>query len=129
MENKKPKILHFEDESLFREICRLRFLGNNFDYKGFGTYENFLEIVVGEKPDLIICDILIPGINGYEAIKMLKADERTKNIPFIFLTNLSTEQEVQKGLEMGASKYLYKQQFSPDGIVEEIKEILEKQKN
>ena len=59
-------------------------------------------------PDLILLDIIMPGINGYEVLSELKKSERTSNIPVIFVTGLSTDEDEMKGLELGADDYIYK---------------------
>lgn len=122
--NKRPKILHFECDPFVRDLLRSKFIENGFDYEFFGTFQNFLKIVAKKKPDLIIFNIVMPDIEGWDAMKMLKGDERTKDIPFVVFTNLGEKQDIEKGLELGALDYFLKQHLTPNQFVEEIKKIL-----
>jgi putative two-component system response regulator len=67
-----------------------------------------LETAGRSKPDLILLDVMMPGIDGFEVCRLLKADNRTKEIPVIFITGLSEAAAEQKGLEMGAANYISK---------------------
>ncbi len=79
-----------------------------------------------ELPDLILLDVRMPRMTGYEACKLLKEQESTKDIPIIFLSAKGQESEVKTGLEAGAEEYILKP-FSPDQLVERIKAILQEQ--
>ena len=87
-------------------------------------------MVAQGKPDILICDILvgtseeIDEINGFEAIKMLKEDERTKNIPSVILSNLGQEEDIKKGLAVGALDYFIMAKNTPAELIEKIKDSL-----
>lgn len=76
------------------------------------------------KPDIILTDILMPEMDGFEVIKIVKGDPETKDIPILIMSNLGQEDHIQKGLEMGAMGYIVKSQYTPSKVVEKIKEIL-----
>lgn len=78
------------------------------------------------KPDLILLDVLLPKMNGFDVLKQLKNDPDTKDIPVILLTNLGQKSDVVKGLDLGAVDYLIKAHFMPSEVVEKIKEVLRK---
>lgn len=124
----KEKILHFDDDHYLTEIYKAKFIEVGFDYKIFGTYNNLLEIVVKEKPDLIICDIVMPDIDGYEAMKILKNDKRTKDISIVVLSNMCDEENVKKAMDCGAIKFLCTSYYKPSELVQIIKEIIETNK-
>lgn len=88
-------------------------LGDGFDISAATNGERALKIVAEDRPDLILLDILMPGMNGYEICKRLKATPETSNIPVIFLTALGEEHNEAKGLSMGAVDYITKP-FSPE---------------
>lgn len=75
-------------------------------------------------PDLILLDILMPKMNGFEVLEALKKDAQGKKIPVILLTNLGQKTDVLKGLELGADDYLIKAHFMPSEVVDKIKKIL-----
>ena len=75
-------------------------------------------------PDLILLDVLMPGIDGFETCKILKGNEKTKEIPVILLTNLGQEQDIKKGKELGADDYFIKANHTPTEIVEKVKDML-----
>jgi len=79
----------------------------------------------GKKPDLILLDLILPKMHGFEVLKKLKEDEETKDIPVIVLTNLERIEDVDKALELGATTYLVKAKYSLEEIVEKIKKALE----
>ena len=78
----------------------------------------------GKKPDLILLDLILPKMHGFEVLKKLKEDEETKDIPVIVLTNLERIEDVDKALELGATTYLVKAKYSLEEIVAKIKQVL-----
>jgi DNA-binding response OmpR family regulator len=86
--------------------------------------EEGLKAAFKEKPDLILCDVLMPKLDGFEVLKRLKADAQTKDIPVIMLTNLGQKEDVEKGLEEGATDYLIKAHFVPAEAVAKIRKVL-----
>ena len=81
-----------------------------------------LEFVEKEKPDLVLLDIVLPNKDGWEILKEIKA--KNKEIKVIILSNLGQKEEVEKGLKLGAEKYLIKSNFTPSEVVEEIKKLI-----
>ena len=79
-----------------------------------------------KRPDLILLDIILPKKDGFEILKIIKADKELKDIPVILLTNLSQKDEVKKGLKLGAQGYLIKAHFMPSEVVKKIKQTLGK---
>ena len=78
----------------------------------------------GKKPDLILLDLILPKVHGLEVLKKLKEDEATKDIPVIILTNLEGIGDVDKAIELGATTYLIKADYSLEEVVEKIKKAL-----
>ena len=86
--------------------------------------EKGLKLIKEKNPDLVLLDIIMPKMDGFEVLKQIKADKKTKSIPVILLTNLSQKDEVKKGLELGAVDYLIKAHFMPSEVVKKIKSAL-----
>ncbi len=122
------KILVAEDERDIRDLITftLRFAGHDVVTANNG--EEALERAVQlPLPDLVLLDVRMPRMTGYEACKRLKAGETTKHIPVVFLSAKGQETEVQAGLEAGADEYILKP-FSPDQLTARVRYILEKGK-
>jgi DNA-binding response OmpR family regulator len=117
------KILIAEDERDIRDLITftLRFAGHEVIATGNG--EEALEKALIEKPDLIMMDVRMPRMTGYEACARMKAEDSIKNIPVVFLSAKGQESEVNTGLEAGAVEYILKP-FSPDQLTDRVKIIL-----
>ncbi len=77
-----------------------------------------------EKPAVILLDVMMPKINGFDVLRKIKEDEKLKSIPVIMLTNLAGDSDAEKALGLGAVLYLVKSQYNPKEIVEKVKEII-----
>ncbi len=84
-----------------------------------------LKLAKERKPDLILLDLILPKVNGFDVLKNLKEDRETKNIPVIVLTNLEGIEDVNKAIELGATTYLVKAKYSLEEVVEKIKKALQ----
>jgi len=117
-------ILFIEDESALQKT-----FGEILKQEGYETIsaldgETGLRLVKSQKPDLILLDLILPKMHGFEVLKKLKEDEETKDIPVIVLTNLEKIEDVDKALELGATTYLVKAKYSLEEIVEKIKNAI-----
>ena len=119
------KILIAEDERDIRDLVAftLRFAGHEVFTATNG--EEALEMASKVNPDLILMDVRMPRMTGYEACKAMKANSDLKDIPVVFLSAKGQENEIQQGLDAGAEKYLLKP-FAPDYLTVQVKEILAK---
>lgn len=120
----KTKVLIIEDDALLQSIYATKFELENFDVFVADDGEKGLRTAKKELPDIILLDILLPKMNGFEVLKGIKDDEATKNIKVILLTNLSQRAEVEKGLDLGAIDYLIKAHFMPSEVVAKVKKVL-----
>lgn len=117
----KPLIYFIEDDKNINTLIEATLTRNNFDSRGFLNPVKFFEALESAQvlPDLIILDIMLPEINGYDCLKRLKRDEKYSSIPVIFLTAKSSETDIVQGLDMGASDYITK----PFGLLEFVSRI------
>jgi DNA-binding response OmpR family regulator len=121
----KPKILIFEDDDYAVDIYVTKFAASGFNVKVFLDYDNVIERTIKEKPEAICCDIMMPTPDdGYEAIKLLVTDNRTKDIPIIILSNLDREQDRIHRFENGIKGYFVKTNHTPAEVVGAVKEQL-----
>ena len=119
------KILIAEDERDIRDLVAftLRFAGHEVVAAANG--EEAVQLTPKENPDLILMDVRMPRMTGYDACRIIKADPKLKDIPIVFLSAKGQESEIQTGLEVGAEEYLLKP-FAPDQLTERVKAILAK---
>ncbi|HDZ54302.1 MAG TPA: response regulator [Candidatus Nealsonbacteria bacterium] len=119
------RILFIEDESALQKT-----LGEILKQEGYQMIsaldgEVGLELAKNQKPDLILLDLILPKLHGFEVLQQLAKDHQTKQIPVIVLTNLEDMEDIEKALELGATTYLVKENYSLEEIVKKIKKILD----
>src|SRR6266511_1507369 len=124
-EDSMSKILIAEDERDILDLVAftLRFAGHEVVVATNG--EEAVETALQANPDLILMDVRMPRMTGYEACKVMKANPDLKDIPVVFLTARGQESEIQQGLDAGAEEYLLKP-FAPDQLTTRVKAILMK---
>jgi DNA-binding response OmpR family regulator len=120
----KKKILIIEDDSILQEALLEFLTAEGFETISALDGEEGVKIGKEKKPDLILLDIVLPKMDGYEVLKAMKADESTKKIPIILLTNLGSLNDVQKALDLGATTYLIKADYKLEEVTKKIKEVL-----
>ena len=115
----KYKVLFVDDDSFLRTMYGMKLKEAGFDV---ATLEDangdFVEKVASIKPDLVYLDIVMPGRFGFEALELLKADSRTKEIPVIFETNLSEVKDIEKGISLVAVDYLVIAYLTPSEFIQ-----------
>jgi len=124
----KIKILLIEDDPFLLSMYATKFELEGFEIIFAEDGEKALKVANKEKPDIILLDVLLPKMDGFEVLKELKKNEETKAVPVILLTNLSQRDDVEKGLALGAVDYLIKAHFMPTEVVEKIKKVLAEKK-
>jgi len=120
----KQKILIVEDDEFLSGMYITKFTMEGFHVVFAEDGELGLAKAKVELPKLILLDILLPKKNGFEVLQELKSEETTKQIPVILLTNLSQEDDIKRGYELGAVDYLVKAYNIPSEVVKKVKEHL-----
>lgn len=118
------KILLVEDELYVRELYERVLSQNGFEVLPAADGVAGLELA-GNHPDLILLDIMMPGMNGIQVLQKLKENSATKNIPVVLLTNLGQQSVIQEALKIGASGYFIKVRLTPYQLVGHVKEFLQ----
>jgi len=126
MDATKKTIMIVEDDTFVMDIYQTKIAkeGMNIISASNGL-EAIKKLEAGEKPDLILLDILMPYMGGLELLKKIKEDENLKKIPVVLLTNLSQKEEIEEGLDLGAKDYLIKSHFTPSEVMEKINQYLQ----
>ena len=122
---KGKKILIAEDDTDIR--CLVAY---SLEYVGYDVVQALngdeaVELAESELPDLILLDVRMPRMNGYEACAALRSRESTRDIPIVFLSARGQETEIRRGLDMGAEEYILKP-FAPDDLYQRVGSILER---
>ena len=119
----EPLILVAEDEKDIRELIIITLQISGFRAVGAPNGQEALRKAAEIKPDLILMDVRMPKMTGFEACKIIKKQEHTKDIPVVFLSAKGREADIKTGLELGAAAYLVKP-FAPDELPGRISQIL-----
>ncbi|HTX92502.1 MAG TPA: response regulator [Anaerolineales bacterium] len=117
------KILIAEDERDIRDLITFTLGFAGYEVVSASNGEEALNLARENVPDLILMDVRMPRMTGYEACAAMKKDDRLKDIPVIFLSAKGQDAEIQTGLEMGATEYLLKP-FAPDQLTARIQAVL-----
>lgn len=123
----KKKVLLVDDEIDFVEVVSTRLEANGFEVLPAYDGEEALEKVKEARPDIIILDIMMPKINGFDVCRKLKLDQNYKDIPIIMLTAKFQTSDIKFGAAMGADAYITKP-FEPSVLLDKIHELLKKDK-
>jgi len=126
MPKPKTKILVVEDESFLLDLYETKLEQAGYEVVKASNGSQGLSLARLEKPNLVLLDILMPEVDGYEMLRRLKADAKTKNIPVIIFSNLSQKAEIEKGLKLGASDFIIKTSVTPSELAGRVREFLSK---
>jgi DNA-binding response OmpR family regulator len=119
----KKKILIAEDERPISKALELKLIKEGFDAKAVYDGEEAMEFLEKEKFDLILLDIIMPKMNGFQVMEKIR--EKEMNIPIIVTSNLSQDEDIKKAKDLGAKAFLIKSNTSLDKIIKTIKSVLE----
>ena len=122
------KILLIEDDSFLSEIYVAKFQESGFEVVVAHDGAMGLAKIKEQAPDLILLDIVMPNMDGFEILNAVKKDPSIQHIPVVILSNLGEQENVQKGLELGAVAYIVKAHYTPTEVVATVNEILSKLK-
>jgi CheY-like chemotaxis protein len=119
------KVLLVEDDKSLREIYGVRLLAEGYDIVSAGDGEEALAMAIKERPQLIVSDVMMPKISGFDMLDILRSTTETKNIKVIMMTALSSEDQRARGVALGADRYLVKSQVGIEDVVRTVHDVLE----
>lgn len=119
------KILLVEDDKSLREIYGVRLLAEGYDIVSAGDGEEALAMAIKERPNLIVSDVMMPKISGFDMLDILRSTTETRGIKVIMMTALSSEDQRRRGEALGADRYLVKSQVGIEDVVRTVHEVLE----
>lgn len=118
------KILLVEDDQSLREIYGIRLVAEGYEIISAGDGEEALAAAVRERPDLIVSDVMMPKISGFDMLDILRSTPETQKIKVIMMTALSSDDQRKRGENLGADRYLVKSQVGIEDVVNVIHEVL-----
>jgi DNA-binding response OmpR family regulator len=116
------KILLIEDDKFLRTVLERKLTKEGFEFISAVDGDEALEKIITYKPDIILLDIILPKKSGFLVLENIKKDPELKKVPVIIISNLGQEEDVKKGLSLGALEYFVKAKISLDDVVKKIKE-------
>ena len=122
------KILIIEDDKFLRELICRKLSAEEFEALEAVDGESGLKAIKEKKPDLILLDLILPGMDGFEVLTKAKDDPQMALIPVIILSNLGQREDIERGLKLGAIDYLVKAHFTPNEIIDKVKQRLKHKK-
>jgi len=122
---KKKKILIVDDDAFLTKMYASKFSKAGFEIFLAFDGEKGLAIAKEHIPDIIILDILLPEMDGYEVLARLKKNSLTQSIPVVMLTNFFQKEDIKKCLKAGANDYLIKSHFMPSEVLDKINKIID----
>ncbi|OGZ34653.1 MAG: hypothetical protein A2174_03140 [Candidatus Portnoybacteria bacterium RBG_13_41_18] len=123
-----PKILIVEDDPFLSEMYATKLTQEHFEVETAIDGKEVLKKAKDLMPDLILLDIVLPKMDGFEVLQKIKKDPELQAIKVIALTNLGQKEEVEKGLQLGADDYIVKAHFTPSEVIAKVKQILNTKK-
>lgn len=118
------KIMLVEDDKSLREIYSIRLVAEGYEVVSAGDGEEALALAVQSRPDLVVSDVMMPKISGFDMLDILRSTPETKDIKVIMMTALSSEDQRQRGEALGADKYLVKSQVGIEDVINAVHEVL-----
>ena len=124
MKNDKKVVLIVEDDEMISSMYKMKLDAGGYEVLIADNGADGLETAKKEKPDMILLDVILPQLDGFSVLEGLKENEGTKNIPVMVLTNLGTEEDMEKGKKMGAVDYIVKANLTPAEVINKVAEHL-----
>ncbi len=118
------KVALVEDDPLMSGILATQLIGRQLQVISVNDGTKAFERIKAEQPDIVLLDLILPGVSGFDVLEKLKRDESTKAIPVLILSNLGSKEDMQRGMDLGAEEYFVKANSMVEEITGKVIEIL-----
>ena len=125
MKIKDTKILVVDDDPFILDMYVMKFKEQGFQIETAMDGKTALEKIEIVKPDIVLLDVVMPKIDGFDVIKKIKENKTPRTFKILFLTNFGQKEDVERGMELGADGYIIKAHFTPSEVAAKVKELLE----
>lgn len=119
----KLKVVLVEDDKFLQKILMTKFIKEGFDVRAASDAEEGLQLILADQPDIVLLDLILPKMSGFDLLTELKATQKTKNVPVVILSNLGQEEDIARAKGLGAIDFLVKADISINEVVQKVKEI------
>lgn len=119
------KAIIIDDDNFIRKVYKEALAHSNIQATAFGKATEGLEKIKSTKPDVVLLDMMLPDMSGFDILQELQKDEELKKIPVVVISSLSQQSDIDEAMSLGAKKYLPKGEWGPDKVVEEIEKLLQ----
>jgi DNA-binding response OmpR family regulator len=119
----KIRVLIIEDDRFLLKILMMKFQAEGFDVRGAADGEGGLRQMLEVPPDLVLLDLILPQMNGFEVLAEMKTHSQTRDIPVVVLSNLGQDEDIRRVLDLGALEFLVKSNLSIMEVVAKVKEV------
>ena len=120
------KVLVVEDDKFLRELFVRKMFNEGFDVESAIDAEQVFEILANKRPEVILLDLILPGVDGFEILDKIKKDDDLKDIPVMVISNLGQKEDIDKAIELGAVDFLIKANYTLDEIINRVLTVLQK---
>lgn len=124
MANKKIAVVIVEDEKMLADMYTTKFTMEGFAAHKANDGQAGFDLIKEVHPDIVLLDIIMPKLDGFAVLKMIKDDSALKDVPVILLSNLGQDEDVKKGKKLGAVDYFVKANHTPAEVVQKVKQVL-----
>ncbi len=118
------KIIIVEDDTFLQGLASQKLSKEGFQVVAISDGNQAYETIVKEKPNLVLLDLMMPGVDGFQVLEKMNADSTVKGIPVIVFSNLSEDKDINRAKELGATEFMVKSNFTLDELVEKVKSVL-----
>ena len=122
--SKDTKILVVDDDPFILDMYVMKFKEQGFQIETATDGKMALERIDAGKPDIVLLDVVMPKMDGFDVIKKIQDSKTSRAFKIIFLTNFGQKEDVERGMELGADGYIIKAHFTPSEVVAKVKELL-----
>lgn len=125
-EFKGTKVLVIEDDKFLRELFVRKLTTEGFNVRNAIEAKQAFEMLEEDKPEVILLDLILPGMDGFQILEKIKANEEYKDTPVLILSNLGQQEDIDRAMSLGATDFLVKANFTLDEIILRVKQVLAK---
>ena len=118
------KILFIEDDSFLQGLAASKLQKDGFAVRAASNSDEAMKLLAADTPDLILSDLVIPGVDGFGIMEMIRKNPATAKTPLIVFSNLSEDKDIQRAKDLGANEYMVKSNFTLDELSQKIKDLL-----
>lgn len=122
--DKKLRLIIIEDEPDLRELYTLKFTQKGYDVKSADNGQTGLDMIIAEKPDIVLLDMVLPQLDGFSVLRSVKQNPEMKNVKVVALTNLGQEADIRKIFDLGADDCMIKASFVPEEVYQRVKIVM-----